>query len=112
MAFAMIGGPWLARLLFALRLLQYIVHLLAPWRHGAYLEIRRRFGKFHGDAGMSNPLMASIHLIRAADPPTNKPNVQVGRRTRPLRYLGAYGLSRGVGRLNMLVTRCNGVKLC
>ena len=61
---------------------------------------------------MSNPLMASIHLIRAADPPTNKPNVQVGRRTRPLRYLGAYGLSRGVGRLNMLVTRCNGVKLC
>ena len=61
---------------------------------------------------MSNPLMASIHLIRAADPPTNKPNVQVGRRTRQLRYLGAYGLSRGVGRLNMLVTRCNGVKLC
>lgn len=72
----------------------------------------KEVGKFHGDAGMSNPLMASIHLIRAADPPTNKPNVQVGRRTRPLRYLGAYGLSRGVGRLNMLVTRCNGVKLC
>lgn len=46
MAFAMIGGPWLARLLFALRLLQYIVHLLAPWRHGAYLEIRRRLESF------------------------------------------------------------------
>lgn len=45
-AFAMIGGPWLARLLFALRLLQYIVHLLAPWRHGAYLEIRRRLESF------------------------------------------------------------------
>ena len=41
-AYAMIGGPWWARLLFALRLLQFAGHLLVPWRHGAYLEIRRR----------------------------------------------------------------------
>jgi len=42
-AFAMVGGPWWARLLFALRLLAYVAHLLLPWRYGAYLEIRRKW---------------------------------------------------------------------
>ena len=41
-AFAMLGGPWLVRLLFCLRLFRFVFHALAPWRCGAYLEIRRR----------------------------------------------------------------------
>ena len=40
--FALIGGPWLARAYFCLRLLAFIAHTLAPWRAGSYLEIRRR----------------------------------------------------------------------
>ena len=39
--FALIGGPWLARAYFSLRLLAFIIHTLAPWRYGSYLEIRR-----------------------------------------------------------------------
>jgi len=41
-AFAMIGGPWLLRARLCLSLLRFIGHTLAPWRYGAYLEIRRR----------------------------------------------------------------------
>ena len=41
-AFALIGGPWLARAYFCLRLLAFVAHTLAPWRAGSYLEIRRR----------------------------------------------------------------------
>ena len=40
-AYALIGGPWWARALFCLRLINFIVHTLAPWRYGSYLEIRR-----------------------------------------------------------------------
>lgn len=40
-AYALIGGPWLARAYLCLRLLNFIVHTLAPWRYGSYLEIRR-----------------------------------------------------------------------
>ena len=39
--FALIGGPWLARAYFSLRLLAFIIHTLAPWHAGSYLEIRR-----------------------------------------------------------------------
>lgn len=41
-AYALIGGPWWARLLFCLRLINFIVHTLAPWHAGSYLEIRRK----------------------------------------------------------------------
>lgn len=41
-AYALIGGSWWARALFCLRLLNFIVHTLAPWHAGSYLEIRRR----------------------------------------------------------------------
>ena len=41
-AYALIGGPWLARAYFCLRLLNFIVHTLAPWHAGSYLEIRRK----------------------------------------------------------------------
>ena len=40
-AYALIGGPWLARAYFCLRLLSFVAHTLAPWRYGSYLEIRR-----------------------------------------------------------------------
>ena len=40
-AYALIGGPWLARAYFCLRPLNFIVHTLAPWRYGSYLEMRR-----------------------------------------------------------------------
>ena len=39
-AYTLIGGPWWARLLFCLRLLNFIAHTLAPWHTGSYLEIR------------------------------------------------------------------------
>lgn len=39
--FALIGGPWLARAYFSLRLLAFIINTLAPWHAGSYLEIRR-----------------------------------------------------------------------
>ena len=47
-AFAMLGGPWLVRLLFCLRLLRFVFHALAPWRYGGYLEIRRRL-EYHSE---------------------------------------------------------------
>ena len=40
-AFALIGGPWLARAYFCLRLLAFVVQCLAPWHYGSYMEIRR-----------------------------------------------------------------------
>ena len=40
--FALIGGPWLARAFFSLRLLAFVAHTLAPWHAGSYLEIRRK----------------------------------------------------------------------
>lgn len=40
-AYALIGGPWLVRAYFCLRLLSFVAHTLEPWRYGSYLEIRR-----------------------------------------------------------------------
>lgn len=37
-----IGGPWSVRVLYAGFLLRYVASLLAPWRPGAVLEVRRR----------------------------------------------------------------------
>ena len=47
--FALIGGPWLARAYFSLRLLAFIIHTLAPWHAGSYLEIRRRLRPVVGE---------------------------------------------------------------
>lgn len=48
-AYALIGGPWLARAYFSLRLLAFIIHTLAPWHAGSYLEIRRRLRPVVGE---------------------------------------------------------------
>jgi hypothetical protein len=40
--FALIGGPWSFRVLYAVYLLRYVASLLAPWRPGAVLEVRRK----------------------------------------------------------------------
>jgi hypothetical protein len=40
-AYALIGGPWLARFIFAWRLVLFASRLIIPWRYGGYLEIRR-----------------------------------------------------------------------
>jgi hypothetical protein len=40
-AYALIGGPWLARVIFAWRLMIFAARLIIPWRYGGYLEIRR-----------------------------------------------------------------------
>lgn len=48
-AYALIGGPWLARAYFSLRLLAFIIHALAPWHAGSYLEIRRRLRPVVGE---------------------------------------------------------------
>ena len=48
-AYALIGGPWLARAYFCLRLLAFIIHTLAPWHAGSYLEIRRRLRPVVGE---------------------------------------------------------------
>lgn len=37
-----IGGPWSVRLIYATYLLRYILSLIAPWRPGAVLEVRRQ----------------------------------------------------------------------
>lgn len=37
-----IGGPWSVRVLYAGFLLRYVASLLAPWRPGAVLEMRRK----------------------------------------------------------------------
>lgn len=37
-----IGGPWSVRLIYAGYLLRYVLTLVAPWRAGAVLEMRRR----------------------------------------------------------------------
>jgi len=47
-AYAMVGGPWVVRVLFCLQLLRFIGHTLAPWRYGGYLEIRRRL-EYHSE---------------------------------------------------------------
>lgn len=46
---------------------------------------------------MSHPPLASIHPIRPPPAPTTEDSSAVDRRTRPLRYSGAYGQPGGAG---------------